>query len=54
MCSAGSAFNRSRIGDAAGIERWADRLAPILDRLNAAPALHIYETFPSRTGPYAD
>lgn len=45
---------QDEIGDDAGIERWADRLAPILDRLNADPALHIYETFPSRTGPYAD
>ena len=45
---------QNEIGDDAGIERWADRLAPILDRLNADRALHIYETFPSRTGPYAD
>lgn len=41
------------IGDETGIEEWADRLAPILTRLNENPALHTYQIFPSRTGPYA-
>ncbi len=41
------------IGDDAGIEEWAERLAPIFARLNDDPALHTYEIFPSRTGPYA-
>jgi predicted N-formylglutamate amidohydrolase len=40
------------IGDEAGIEAWAQRLAPIFHRLNADPTLHEYRIFPSRTGPY--
>ncbi|MCM2290890.1 N-formylglutamate amidohydrolase [Allorhizobium sp. BGMRC 0089] len=40
------------IGDEAGIEGWAERLAPIFERLNADPTLHDYRLFASRTGPY--
>ena len=40
------------IGEEAGIAAWADRLAPVFDRLNADPALHRYEVHASRTGPY--
>ena len=40
------------IGDDDGVEQWADHLAPILERLNADPALHRYDIHPSRTGPY--
>lgn len=43
---------QDEIGDEAGIARWAERLAPVLARLNADEALHTYLTFPSRTGPY--
>lgn len=35
-----------------GVAGWTDRLAPILARLNADPALHTYGIHPSRTGPY--
>lgn len=42
------------IGDEAGVAVWADYLAPIFERLNADPALHRYEIYPSRTGPYED
>ena len=42
------------IADDAGVMEWTDRLAPILERLNADPALHRYEVHPSRTGPYED
>ncbi|WP_416795723.1 N-formylglutamate amidohydrolase [Ciceribacter azotifigens] len=38
-------------GDA-GIDAWADRLAPIFAALNADPALHAYRRFASRTGAY--
>lgn len=41
------------IGDAAGVAEWSDRLAPIFTAMNADPALHWYQVFPSRTGPYA-
>ncbi|MDO1582000.1 N-formylglutamate amidohydrolase [Rhizobium oryzicola] len=41
------------IGDDDSIDRWADRLAPIFDRMNDDPALHEYQIFASRTGPYA-
>jgi len=41
------------IGDAAGISEWVDRLAPIFTAMNDDPALHRYQIFPSRTGPYA-
>lgn len=40
------------ISDAAGIDGWAERLAPIFSALNADPALHEYEVHASRTGPY--
>ena len=45
-------IRQDEIGDEAGIARWVDRLAPVFARLNADPALHTYEIFPSRTGPY--
>lgn len=35
----------------ADAERWADRLAPILDRINARPDIHAVKHFGSRTGP---
>lgn len=40
------------IGDDAGMDAWAARLAPIFTALNADPTLHQYKIFPSRTGPY--
>ncbi len=40
------------IGDDAGMDAWAKRLAPIFTSLNADPKLHEYRIFPSRTGPY--
>lgn len=40
------------IGDEAGIEAWAVRLAPIFAAMNADPTLHDYKQFASRTGPY--
>jgi predicted N-formylglutamate amidohydrolase len=40
------------IGDEAGIEAWAVRLAPIFAAINADPTLHDYKQFASRTGPY--
>ena len=40
------------IGDEAGILAWANRLEPIFSILNANPALHEWQQFPSRTGPY--
>ena len=45
-------IRQDEIGDADGIARWVDRLAPIFARLNADEALHTYEIHPSRTGPY--
>ena len=45
-------IRQDEIGDADGIARWADRLAPIFARLNADEALHTYEIHSSRTGPY--
>lgn len=41
------------IADEAGIDAWAERLAPIFAELNRTAALHEYRIFPSRTGPYA-
>ncbi|MBK8456450.1 MAG: N-formylglutamate amidohydrolase [Phyllobacteriaceae bacterium] len=38
------------IADAAGQREWADRLAPILARINRDPALHAIEYFGTRTG----
>ncbi len=40
------------IGTDAGIDAWAERLAPIFKTLNADPTLHQAKIFPSRTGPY--
>ncbi|WHA41691.1 N-formylglutamate amidohydrolase [Agrobacterium larrymoorei] len=40
------------IGDEAGIESWAARLAPIFAAMNDDPTLHEYRRFASRTGPY--
>ncbi len=40
------------IADEAGIEAWAQRLAPIFQTLGDDPTLHDYRIFPSRTGPY--
>jgi predicted N-formylglutamate amidohydrolase len=40
------------IADDAGVDAWTDRLAPVFDALNAAPELHRYQVYPSRTGPY--
>lgn len=40
------------IGDDQGVEMWAARLAPIFAALDADPALHERQIFPSRTGPY--
>ncbi|MCY1666154.1 N-formylglutamate amidohydrolase [Rhizobium sp. SL86] len=40
------------IGDDNGITDWANRLAPIFEALNEDPALHEYQLFASRTGPY--
>ena len=45
-------IRQDEIGEAAGIARWVDRLAPIFAWLNAHEALHTYEIHPSRTGPY--
>lgn len=42
------------IADEAGVAEWARRLAPVFARLNAEPALHTYEIYPSRTGLYED
>ncbi|QND50918.1 N-formylglutamate amidohydrolase [Phyllobacterium sp. 628] len=39
------------IADEAGIEQWADRLAPILAAINANPDMHIARQYGSRTGP---
>jgi predicted N-formylglutamate amidohydrolase len=40
------------IGNEAGIEEWAARLAPIFAEMNDDPALHAYSVHASRTGPY--
>ena len=40
------------IDDEAGVQDWCDRLAPIFTRLNTDPALHKYQVYRSRTGPY--
>ena len=41
------------IADEAGVEQWANRLAPILDAINADPDMHVVRHFGSRTGPLA-
>ncbi|MDX3929315.1 MAG: N-formylglutamate amidohydrolase [Shinella sp.] len=47
-------IRQDEIGDDVGIAAWTDRLVPILSRLNRDEALHTYQIFPSRTGPYPD
>jgi predicted N-formylglutamate amidohydrolase len=39
------------INDAAGVDNWANRLAPMLLRINALADLHTIRHFGSRTGP---
>lgn len=39
------------IADADGARSWADRLAPMLERINAMPDIHVARGFGSRTGP---
>lgn len=39
------------IGDEAGVEAWAGRLAPMLERINGLAELHAIRHFGSRTGP---
>jgi predicted N-formylglutamate amidohydrolase len=39
------------IADEAGQEEWAQRLAPMLDAINARPDIHEVKRFGSRTGP---
>ncbi|OLP53574.1 N-formylglutamate amidohydrolase [Rhizobium rhizosphaerae] len=45
-------IRQDKIGDAAGVEDWAQRLAPLLMDLNRRPDLHRHERHASRTGPY--
>ncbi|QRM56636.1 N-formylglutamate amidohydrolase [Sinorhizobium sp. BG8] len=45
-------IRQDEIGTDEGVVAWADRLAPILERLNRNDELHTYQNFPSRTGPY--
>jgi predicted N-formylglutamate amidohydrolase len=40
------------ISDAAGINAWANRLAPIFSEMNEKAELHQYQIFASRSGPY--
>lgn len=40
------------IADDAGADRWAEKLAPIVDAINAAPDIHAVKMYGSRTGPY--
>ncbi|MET0170164.1 MAG: N-formylglutamate amidohydrolase [Aliihoeflea sp.] len=39
------------IADERGVEEWADRLAPLLEAINARPDIHVAQQFGSRTGP---
>lgn len=39
------------IADDAGADAWADRLAPIVETINARPDIHVVKQFGSRTGP---
>ena len=39
------------IADQAGADVWADRLAPILDAIDARPDIHVARQYGSRTGP---
>jgi predicted N-formylglutamate amidohydrolase len=43
---------QDEIGTQAGVDAWVDRLAPILESLNARDDLHLTERHASRTGPY--
>lgn len=43
---------QDEIGTQAGVDAWIDRLAPILESLNARDDLHLTERYASRTGPY--
>lgn len=40
------------IGNAEGVDEWAEVLAPIFSAMNAMPALHEYRIYPSRAGAY--
>lgn len=40
------------IGDRSGQEAWAERLAPILEAINAMPEIHVAKQYGSRTGPF--
>jgi predicted N-formylglutamate amidohydrolase len=42
------------IADEAGAQGWADRLAPMLEEINAMPDMHVVKQFGSRTGPIRD
>ena len=39
------------IADAAGVEAWAQRLAPIVEEVNRKPDMHVVRHYGSRTGP---
>lgn len=39
------------IGDTSGQAAWAERLAPILEAINAMPDMHLAKQYGSRTGP---
>jgi predicted N-formylglutamate amidohydrolase len=45
-------IRQDEIGSSAGVDLWADRLAPIFAAMNADPDLHAQRIYPSRTGPY--
>jgi predicted N-formylglutamate amidohydrolase len=38
------------VADEAGQREWADRLAPILARINRDPTVHLVQYFGTRTG----
>ena len=40
------------IADDAGADQWAERLAPIVEAVNARPDIHERRKFGSRTGPF--
>ncbi|MHB2267687.1 N-formylglutamate amidohydrolase [Aliihoeflea sp. PC F10.4] len=40
------------IADDEGVAEWTDRLAPILEAINARPDIHVAKQFGSRTGPF--
>ncbi|MCV0394505.1 MAG: N-formylglutamate amidohydrolase [Rhizobiaceae bacterium] len=39
------------IADQRGVDEWADRLAPIVEEINAMPDMHVTKQHGSRTGP---